>query len=136
MQTDPTKAAALWAQRMGASGQRIQDGVNAVTVAPGQSAARQADVWVQNTTAAKTKFAKNVAAVSLDTWRADMLNKGIPRIATGATAAQPKMESFLGKFLPYVANGVRSLPPRGGLDQNINRMVAMVRHNANFSNAA
>jgi hypothetical protein len=127
--------AANWASRLGASTQKITDGINAVTVAPGIAAARQKDVWLSNTQAAQAKWAKNVSAVSLSDWQQMTINKGVPRIASGAQAAQPKFQAFMAKFLPYVQSGKASLPPRGTLDQNINRAVAMMRYNAKFSNA-
>lgn len=128
--------AANWASRLAASTQKITDGINGVTVAPGVAAARQKDVWLQNTQAAQAKWARNVAAVSLSDWQQMTVTKGVPRIASGATAAQPKFQAFMSKFLPYVQSGKASLPPRGTLDQNINRAIAMMRHNAKFSNAA
>ncbi|HEX3513866.1 MAG TPA: hypothetical protein VHT26_07695 [Trebonia sp.] len=128
--------AANWASRLAASTQKITDGINGVSVAPGVAAARQKDVWLQNTQAAQAKWARNVASVSLSDWQQMTISKGVPRIASGAQAAQPKFQAFMSKFLPYVQSGKASLPPRGTLDQNINRAVAMMRHNAKFSNAS
>lgn len=136
MAQTPDQIAANWASRLAGSTQKITDGINGVTVAPGVAAARQKDVWLQNTQAAQAKWARNVAAVSLQDWQQMTVSKGVPRIASGAQAAQPKFQSFMAKFLPYVMSGKASLPPRGTLDQNINRAVAMMRHNAKFSNAS
>jgi hypothetical protein len=136
MAQTPDQIAANWASRLGASTQKIQDGVNSVTVAPGQAAARQADVWLQNTQASQAKWKARVASVSLADWQAAMNGKGVQRIAAGATAAQPKFQAFMTQFLPYVQAGRNSLPPRGTLDQNINRAVAMMRHNAAFKRTA
>lgn len=135
MAKDPATIAARWATNLGAATQKITDGVNAVTVAPGQAAARQADVWANNTVASKDKFRRNVGAVSLSDWQQAAINKGIPRIATGATQAQGKFQNFMVAFLPFVHSSVASLPPRGSLDQNIARMTAHVRKMATFSMA-
>lgn len=135
MAQTPDQIAANWASRLAGSTQKITDGINAVTVAPGVAAARQKDVWLQNIQASQAKWARNVAAVSLTDWQQMTIQKGVPRIASGATAAQPKFQTFMSKFLPHVMAGKASLPPRGTLDQNINRAVAMMRHNAKFSNA-
>lgn len=133
-QKDPATVAQNWATRLGQSTQAITDGVNAVTVAPGQAAARQKQVWVNNTTAAANKWAANTAAVPLSEWQSSMIFKGVPRISTGATAAVPKMQTFMTKLLPYVNSAVAGLPARGDLNANIARMVAFTNKMAAFKN--
>ena len=128
----PDQIAAHWAQQLGASGAKITAGIQAVTTAPGQAAARQKAVWVQNTTAAADKFAAHSAAVSLSDWQNAAINKGVPRIATGATASQAKFAAFMGKLLPYINSGRGSLPARGNLDQNIARMTQWARYMSQF----
>lgn len=131
---DPNAVAQQWASRLGQSTQAITEGVQGVTVAPGQAAARQKNVWAQNVVAAKDKWAANTAAVSLTDWVQAMTTKGIPRIAQGAQAAEGKFATFMGKLLPYIDSQVTSLPPRGDLGANINRMVAFVQGMSKFSN--
>jgi hypothetical protein len=126
MAKDPNQVAADWASRLAASGDKIKRGIDAVTTAPGALAARQADTWANNTMSAKSKFARNVGAVTLDAWRTATETKGIPRIATGAQAAQPKMAAFMTSFLPFVASAKASLSPRGTYEQNKARAVAMM----------
>lgn len=135
MAKDPTTVAARWATNLAGSTQTITDGVNAVTTAPGAAAAAQKAVWAANTAAAANKWATNTAAVSLQSWKNDMITKGVPRIAQGATAAQPKVQAFMTAFLPAVASSVASLPPRGGFQQNVNRMVAHVTNMSKFQYA-
>lgn len=132
MQTDPNAAAAAWQQNLASAGTKIAAGVAAVTVAPGVAAARQSAVWAQNTLAAQSKWAKNTASVSLSDWQTAMTTKGAPRIAAGATAAQPKFAAFMTQFLPFVQSAVQALPPRGDLEANINRMTSMTRKLATF----
>lgn len=131
----PTNAAQKWAQNLGAAGQRITDGVNSVTVSPGVAAAKQADLWLANLQASQAKWKQRVAAVTVQDWQSAMINKGVPRIATGATAAQPKFENFMGKLLPYIAQQKSQLPARGNLEQNIARMTAFVRGMSKFQNS-
>ena len=129
---DAATVAQRWATGLGGATQKIQQGVEAVTTSPGQMAARQAQVWVQNTQAAQAKFQKNAAAVSLSSWQAATVNKGIPRIASGATAAEPKVQAFMSTFLPFVQAQVNQLPPRGNLQQNIQRAVQMMTNMTKF----
>lgn len=128
----PDEIAADWAQKLGASGDKIRRGVAAVRAAPGQLAVRQKAVWQANTSASADKWAQKVGAVSLQQWQDDMTSKGIDRIASGATAAQPKMSSFLASFLPFLDRAKAALPPRGNFEQNIARMTAMVRATHGF----
>lgn len=132
MSQTPDQIAARWAQNLAGSTQKIKDGINAVTVAPGQAAARQVDVWANNTMSAKDKWKARVASVSLADWQAAAAGRGVDRIGSGAQAAIPKFQSFMTQFMPFVQAGRNNLPPRGTLDQNINRAVAMMRHNATF----
>ena len=132
MAQTPDQIAARWAQNLAGSTQKIKDGINSVTVAPGQAAARQVDVWAQNTMSAKDKWKARVASVSLADWQAAAAGRGVDRIGSGAQAAIPKFQSFMTQFMPFVQAGRNNLPPRGTLDQNINRAVAMMRHNASF----
>src|SRR5216683_3148912 len=118
---NPSASAANWAQRLGASTQAYTDGVNGVTVAPGQLAAAAKDRWLQNTTAAAPRYAANSAAVQLPTWQQAAISKGAPRLSSGASAAQPKMEQTFAKLFPAIRNAVGSLPARGNIDQNIER---------------
>lgn len=126
------QAAAAWVAGLSNAGQKITDGVNSVTVAPGQLAARQKGAYTQGVAANADKWAKNVGAVPLATWQQDVIQKGVPRIATGAAQAQQKFGVFLAKLLPFIAAGKGSLPPRGSFDQNIARMTAWARYMHGF----
>lgn len=132
MAKDPNAVAAKWAQRLGAASQAITDGVQAVQVAPGQAAARQSAVWAQNVAAAQQKWAQRVGSVSLQDWQTAMIQKGAPRVASGAQAAQPKMAAFLGQVLPYIDTVRASLPPRGDINANIARSAAFIQGMAKF----
>lgn len=135
---DPTTAATKWATRLSASTNDIKAGVERVTVAPGQAAARQADVWLLRVQAAKDKWKRNVAAVSLADWQNKMITVGIGRIGSGASANQGKVQSFMTSFLPHVDAGVAKVKamPNATLDDRINRAVAMIRHNATYTKPA
>lgn len=120
-------AAQRWQQNFGASGQRWAAGVQSVTVAPGQLAARAKNLWAQNTAAAVDRFAANSAKVSLQDWQSTTVTKGQPRLASGAQAAQPKVEAVFAKLFPFIQNTVNALPPRGDIEANINRAAMFAR---------
>ena len=132
MAKDPSSVATRWAQNLGAAGAKVTDGVNAVTTAPGAQAAAQVAVWAARTQAAQAKFARNVASVSLNAWQQAVINKGIPRLASGAASAEPRFQQFMTKLLPYVASGRASLPKRGDINANKARMNAWVDYMAKF----
>lgn len=120
-------AAATWAQRFGASGPKWTAGVQSVTVAPGALAARAKQLWLTNVTAAADRFAANSARVTLQDWQTATVTKGAPRLASGAQAAQGKVEAAFAKLFPAIQNAVNSLPPRGDIEQNINRSATFAR---------
>lgn len=126
VKSDPTTAAANWASKFAASGAKAQAGAEAVTVAPGQAAARQANVWAANVAASVQKFAKNVSAVSLSSWQQSFVQTGIPRFSSGSTKGQPKVQAFMSAFLPALTSAVNSLPPRGTYDQNKARATSLM----------
>ena len=127
MAFDPQASAKKWADHLSqaAGDGTVERGVMAVTVSPGAAAARQADVWAQNTVASKDTWKKNVN-IPLAEWQQTFLSKGKDRIASGATAAEPKMAQFLTKLAPVVNNAKASLPPRGNYAQNKARATQMM----------
>ena len=129
----PNDAAAKWAQNLGAAQTRYTAGVQAVTTAPGQSAAQAADRYLQGVQSSIQKFVNNSAAVTLQQWQQAAVNKGAGRLASGATAAQPKMTTVFQQLFPYIAQVQGSLPPRGDLEQNIARSAAFQRGMARFT---
>lgn len=129
---DPTSAAQKWATNLGAAGTAYTNGVNSVTTAPGVQAAAASDRYLAGIQASVPKYKANVAAVSLADWQQSAITKGAPRLASGATAAQDKMATTLGKLFPFINQVRNSLPARGDLEQNIQRSAAFQRAMANF----
>lgn len=127
-----TDAAQRWAQNFGAAGTRWAAGVQSVQVAPGQLAARAKQLWAQNTAAAVDRFAANSAKVTREQWIEQTVTKGQPRLASGAQAAQPKVEAAFSKLFPFIANVVNGLPPRGDIEANINRAAMFARGMHNY----
>jgi hypothetical protein len=120
-------AAQTWATNFGAAGTKWAAGVNSVTIAPGQLAARAKQLWLTNTTAAVDRFAANSAKITLQDWQSTTVAKGQPRLSSGAQAALPKVEAAFAKLFPAIQNAVNALPPRGDIEANINRSAQFAR---------
>jgi hypothetical protein len=134
VRSDAATATSRWVNGMSNSSDAAKRGVAAVNVSPGLSASQAADKWLAKVTQSKDKFARRTAAVTLQQWQASMNNYGIQRMASGAQQKQQKFTSFMQEYLPYLKSGVEQIQqmPKNTLDDSINRMVAMVRHNAQF----
>lgn len=118
-------AANSWKTNFSGAGSKYAAGVNAVKTAPGQLAAAQADVWIQNTTNAKARYQANSAAVTLQSWQQSTIQKGQARLASGADAGAPKMQAFMTNFLPKLSQLVDGLPARGSFEQNMQKSYAL-----------
>lgn len=123
---DANTAAQDWVNGLSAKTEKAKAGAQRVTVAPGQAAARQKGAYVTGVTTNADKWANNVGKVTLAQWQDDFINKGIPRMASGAQQAQSKMAQFFTEFLPFLDSARSSLPARGTFEQNKARMNAMV----------
>lgn len=133
---NPQTVAAKWARNLTASTDSIRQGVQSVTSNPAEKAIAAKDRWVQGVQRASAdgKYERGLRKVTLQMWQEAMLNKGLSRIASGASAGQSKMAAFLEKWLPHQESLKQKLAsmPRGDLQTNVARMVAAVEHNAAF----
>lgn len=123
----PADAAARWQQNFGAAGPRWAQGIQAVTVPPGQAAAAAVDRYLAGTQAAAPKFARNVAAVPLATWKDVSVSKGQGRLASGAQAGLAKYQAAITRVLDAEKSIIGGLPPRGSVEQNIQRSAEFQR---------
>ncbi len=127
----PQEYAEKWARRMKGSTEDVRRGIEKVTEAPGQAAARSADAMLAGVTRSVQDgtWARQVARVSLQEWKEKALSKGINRIAAGVDAAQSRqvqMAQDLLAAVDSVADEVRRMP-KGTLEDGINRMTAFAR---------
>ena len=124
--TIPTAAAAAqkWSQNFGASGQAWANGIESVQVAPGQLAAAALPRYLAGVQASAPKWATRVAGVTLATWKQQAINKGQGRLATGATTGMAKYQAAIQAVLDAEKSIIASLPPRGTVEQNIQRSSA------------
>lgn len=125
-------AAARWQQNFGAAGPRWAAGIQSVTVAPGQLAAAAQDRYLAGVQQNVQKFASRVAAVPLQTWKDVSVQKGQGRLASGAQAGLAKYTAAIEKVLTAQRSIIGSLPPRGTVEQNIQRssQFQLAMHNA------
>lgn len=136
--TDPQAVAQKWSRNLGNSGQDIQAGVQAVTQPPGAKAAANVAGWIAGIQRAQQKWQTNVGRVTLGDWQNAMITKGLPRIATGAAAAEAKFATFMTSFLPYVNRGAAQVAamPKGGLQNGIQRAIAQITWNSQYQRPA
>ena len=130
----PAQAATNWSNGMANASAKMTAGVNAVTEAPSVKAIEAIPRMVQGiqAAAASGKIAAGLGRVTLQSWQQAMIQKGVNRVAAGATQAKPKVQNFFTQFLPFLQQGVAALPPRGDTNQNIQRAVAMMQYNHGF----
>jgi hypothetical protein len=123
VKTNAQASAQKWATNLGAAVTAYTNGVNAVTVPPGQKAAAAQATYIARVTEKAPIWAANVAAVPLGTWQQAAITKGAPRLASGASAAQPKFTTFLTALMQFESNGLGQLPPRSPSGNNDARMI-------------
>ena len=121
-----------WKTGFGAAGPRWAAGIDAVTTAPGIAAAAAQDRYVQGVNQSAPKWASRVAAVPLQTWKDTSKSKGQGRLASGAQAGLAKYQAQIARVLDAEKSIVAGLPPRGTVEQNIQRSAAfqMAMHQA------
>lgn len=138
-QKNAANVAKKWQQNFSGSTATVQQGVQSVTVAPGQqAAAAQATMRSRILQAIDSgKWAANVSAVSLQSWQNSMLTTGVPRMADGATKGLPKMQAFMQQWLPFVYNAQQQVKqmPNATPQDRINRMIQNVQLLSQFKKA-
>lgn len=132
MAKTPEQAAQKWQQNASQATQAYAAGINSVTAAPGQKAAAQKSVYVQNVQASADKWARNVN-VPLADWQQAATTKGVTNYPVGIQAGASKQAAFMADFLPKAQAIAKALPPRGTLEQNIARMTQQVRETSKYS---
>lgn len=111
----PEQATQRWVRAMQGATQNYQEGIDSVSVAPGQQAARAQNAYQNGVQAAVAsgKWARNVAAVPLETWKDAAKNKGAARLAQGATAAADKVlraQQRIGPMVDQARQSISSMP--------------------------
>lgn len=125
-------AASRWQQQFGAAGPRWAQGIDSVTTPPGVAAAAAKDRYVAGVNSQADKWASRTAAVPLQTWKDTAKAKGASRLASGAQAGLPKYQAAIARVLDAEKSIISGLPPKGTVEQNIERSRAfqMAMHQA------
>ena len=124
------QVAQKWSQNLSNSGTTMTNGINGVTVSPGQLAAANAQAYISGVQQNVGKWQAKLQAMPLATWQNAMKVKGIPRVQAAATTDMAKVQTAFGPLLDYTYNlrdQINSSMPRGSLSQNIQRMTAQVQ---------
>lgn len=132
----PQEFAEKWARRLSAAAPDIQKGVQRVDQSPTEKAAGKKDKMLQNLTQAvqSGKWEAGLRRVSLNDWKAALINKGIPRITQGVQGAQSDVADFAGQLLSYqdqIKSEIERMPDLT-LEDSINRMTTWVRKMSQF----
>lgn len=118
-------------RRTKAALQDMRAGVERVTEAPGEKAAKSQAKMRANVVAAidSGKWARRVASVTLDEWKDKMLKKGVDRVPAGLDAAAPKVRAFAEKLIPAQNRALAELDtmPNLTLEDGIARAVFWIR---------
>ena len=124
------------ARRTTAALEDMRRGVERVTEAPGALAAAKEKKMRQNLLAAidSGKWRRRVASVSLDDWKADMLEKGVGRVTGGLERSKDKVIEFAGKLIAHQNAILAKLDtmPDLTLEDSIARMTLQVREMVKF----
>ena len=124
------------ARRLKGSVEDIRRGIERVTDAPGPKAAAKKDKWIAKLSEQSTqdKWARRVAAVTLEEWKAKTLNKGVGRIAAGIDEAHDKVVDFAGKLIDHQNAGLGTIDkmPDLTLEDSVARASTWIRHMSKF----
>ncbi len=130
----PQQVQAKWLANYQGSTTAMQQGAQAVTVAPGQKAAAAAALWLQRLQASQAKWAQRVGAVSLAEWQQAYINLGIQRGQVGAQEKQARYGTFIQAYMTFLSNQVPTIKamPKGTLQAGIARASAMITASYNW----
>lgn len=122
----PSEAAEKWARRTAAAAPDYKTGVDRVTEAPGEKAARKKEKYRAGVTQSVDKWAERTRATTLEQWKSKAGGIGAQRFAQGAQANQDKYQQFAQRWFPIqeqIVERVNSMPDTTPEDR-INKMIA------------
>lgn len=133
----PAEITEKWQRNLKGAVPDIRAGVGRVTEAPGKKAAAAADKMLARLTekVRDGTWGDRVSSVTLEEWKAQMLNKGIGRISAGVDGAADKVADFHAQLATHqdaIQAKLRGMPSLT-LQDSINRMTRWVEEMAKFS---
>lgn len=132
------QVAQKWSTNLTNATTQMQNGINGVTVSPGQLAAQQSAAYLAGVQQNVGKWQAKLQAMPLSQWQNAMKTKGIPRVQQAATTDMPQVQAAFGPLLDFTYNlrdQINSSMPRGSLAQNINRMTSFVQGMAQYKSS-
>lgn len=128
MKMSAAQLGAKWRTNFAASTEKYKEGVNRTDKDPIQLAIAAAPRWLQGVqeAAANDAYAKGLGRTNKQEWQRACVEKGANAMAAGAKLGEinvVKAEQEIGPMREQIR---ASLPPRGTLEQNKQRMLAMV----------
>lgn len=114
-------AAKKWQSGFAGAGAAWQAGIEAVSVAPGQLAVAATPRYLAGVQQNVDKWAARTGSVSLPAWKAAAIAKGPSRLAQGASVGMAKYQARIAAVLEAEKSIIASLPPRGTVEQNVQR---------------
>lgn len=114
----------------------MRKGVERVTEAPGVKAAKAQDKMRAKLVESidSGKWGKRVAAVSLDDWKKDMVEKGVGRVSAGLDRSADKVRSFAEQLIAHENKllGTIERMPDLTLEDSIARATSWIRGMSEF----
>ena len=125
----PQALAQKWQSKVQASTEAYKAGVQAVTENPAQKAIAAKQLWIDklNEAAQDGRYEAGLSQVTKQSWQQACIDKGASNIAAGARSGAVKVQKAEAMIAPVRDAIVASLPPRGTLDQNLERAAQMAR---------
>lgn len=125
-----------WVRNTSAATQYLQQGVMGVRNNPADAAiaAKTKMVSRWNDAVNGGKWEASMRRQTLQSWQNAMINKGLPRISAGVTAAQGKFQSFMADLIPFQAQLKQQIDamPNMTLQDSIQRQIAWTTGMAAF----
>jgi len=123
-------------RRLKASLEDVRTGIQRVTVAPTEQAAKKKDKMKAKLNEAIDNGAweRGLKRVTLSDWQNKFLEKGVNRIPGGIDAAKDKVVDFARQVLPYIDTGQKKIAgmPDMTIEDSVARASEWIRHMSKF----